>query len=181
MINSSQKIEWAEDNNYRKSFGRFATGVTVITTVTPEGKQIGLTANSFTSVSMDPPIVLWSLSCHSRYRMDYVNCEFFAIHILSSAQQFLAQRFCSKMEDRFEGLELIRGSGGIPLLPGCSAVIECRRGEVVTWGDHDVISGQVERHAYAWPERQEQYDPLAFLGGEYGNFTSQALLQRQQA
>ena len=165
-----ENIQWANDKEYRRTFGSFPTGVTVITAVTPEGKHVGLTANSFTSVSMDPPMVLWSLASNSKLREVYCKCSHFAIHILSSDQEDISRRFCSPVEDRFEGLEYTTGAGNVPLLSGCSAVIECKRGDVVTWGDHDVISGIVERHAYTDINEEPNKVPLAFLAGKYGSF-----------
>ena len=162
---SSAPVNWSEEHDYRKSFGRFPTGVTVITTCTPEGRPIGMTVNSFSSVSMDPPMILWSLQTSSKSRDFYRYAECFAVHILSAPQEDVSRVFCSRLEDRFEGLDWEKGAGGAPILKGCSAVIECKRGEVVTWGDHDVISGLVLRHAYT------DDAPLAFLAGRYGLFS----------
>lgn len=155
---------WSRAGDYRRSFGRFPSGVTVLTTVTPEGRPVGLTVNSFSSVSLEPPMVLWCLKENSRLRPAFRACSHFAIHMLSADQRDLSQRFCSPVEDRFEGLMFYAGAAGVPLLTGCASVIECRRSDIITWGDHDVICGEVERHHHCDKE------PLAFLAGRYGRF-----------
>src|SRR5436190_20260539 len=93
----------------RDAFGSFATGVTIVTTSGPAGADIGLTANSFSSVSLDPPMVLWSLARTSSSIDAFRNCAHFAVHILSSDQEALSARFASKCIDRFGGLALDRG------------------------------------------------------------------------
>ncbi|MDX9873263.1 MAG: flavin reductase family protein [Spongiibacteraceae bacterium] len=164
MTTSVDVINWSASDDYRRSFGCFPSGVTVVTTVTTDGKPVGLTINSFTSVSLSPPMILWCLKENSKLRDVFRHCSHFAVHVLGHDQQEISRRFCAPVEDRFAGLTWHRGTGDVPLLDGCSAVIECRRGEVVTWGDHDVINGVVERHGYCDKE------PLAFLAGSYGAF-----------
>src|SRR5258708_28113070 len=105
----------------RDAFGSFATGVTIVTTSGPSGADIGLTANSFSSVSLDPPMVLWSLARTSSSIDAFRNCAHFAVHILSADQEALSARFASKGIDRFAGVALDRGPDGMPMLPVCRA------------------------------------------------------------
>src|SRR5256884_859214 len=109
----------------RDAFGSFATGVTIVTTSGPGGADIGLTANSFSSVSLDPPMVLWSLARTSLSIDAFRNCAHFAVHILSADQEALSARFASKSIDRFGGLELDRGAEGITMLQESLDRLQC--------------------------------------------------------
>jgi 3-hydroxy-9,10-secoandrosta-1,3,5(10)-triene-9,17-dione monooxygenase reductase component len=145
----------------RTALGAFPTGVTIVTTRTRSGDDIGLTVNSFSSVSLDPPLVLWSLSARSASRSAFAEAEYFAIHVLSAQQQELASRFARKEIDRFAGLDIERGLGDTPLLQGCAARFTCRRAHEYAGGDHVIIIGEI-----ASLERFER-PPLAFHGGKY--------------
>lgn len=146
---------------FRTALGAFPTGVTIVTTHTEAGEDVGLTVNSFNSVSLDPPLVLWSLSANSSSRAAFTNADYFAIHILSAQQQELAARFARKDIDRFAGLEIARGQGQTPLIDGCSARFVCRRAHQYEGGDHIIIVGEVVA--------LERFDrpPLAFHSGKY--------------
>lgn len=146
---------------FRSALGSFPTGVTIITTHAPGGGDIGLTVNSFSSVSLDPPLVLWSLSARSGSRAAFTDAEYFVIHILSAQQQDLAARFARKDGDRFAGLELSRGPGGTPMIDGCAARFVCKRAHQYEGGDHIIIVGEVVAL-----ERFER-PALAFHGGKY--------------
>lgn len=145
----------------RAALGAFPTGVTIITTRTEAGEDIGLTANSFNSVSLDPPLVLWSLSAKSASRHAFERAEYFAIHILSAQQQDLASRFARKDVDRFAGVPVERGVGEVPLLSGCAARFTCKMAHQYQGGDHIIIVGEVAK--------LERFDApaLAFHGGKY--------------
>ena len=110
----------------RNALGSFATGVTVVTTRSADGQDIGRTANSFSSVSLDPPMILWSLARTSSSFDDFRQAGHFAVHILSAEQSDISGLFASKKEDKFEGLTVERGDGDIPLLKDCAARFECR-------------------------------------------------------
>lgn len=147
------------DRELRDALGRFATGVTVVTTEGPDG-PLGITANSFASVSLDPPLVLWSPARKSRRFPAFEAAAHFAVHVLSSAQRPLAERF-SGSEQGFEGLEAGRGIGGVPLLPGCTARFECRHAAGYDGGDHLIVVGEVLRI------EQADLPPLVFWRGGY--------------
>jgi flavin reductase (DIM6/NTAB) family NADH-FMN oxidoreductase RutF/DNA-binding IclR family transcriptional regulator len=145
----------------RNVFGSFVTGVTVITTVDAEGRDQGVTANSFSSVSLDPPLVLWSQARSARSFAAFQSAGHFIVNILSEHQRDLSQRFASPGQDKFQGLALQRRNGGLPALPGCCAYIECRKVANYPGGDHLVYLGEVlavERHGLR---------PLAFARGRY--------------
>jgi len=145
----------------RKALGSYTTGVTVITTRTSDGVTAGLTINSFASVSLDPPLVLWSLSLHSPSLPAFQNCSHYAINVLAQDQQALSQRFAATRTDKFAGLDFTLGAVGAPLLPGCCAWFECRNEAHHAGGDHLIFVGQVEGYA-----RSDQ-PPLVFQGGQY--------------
>lgn len=154
--------ESAADRNrsFRTALGAFATGVTVVTTRS-EGADVGLTANSFNSVSLDPPMVLWSLAKNSRSLPIFMAADYFAVHILASDQEALSARFSKSNPDKFAALQIERGLGDIPLLPECSARFQCRTAFRYEGGDHMIFVGQVETFDH-W-ERA----PLVFHRGGY--------------
>lgn len=145
----------------RNAFGMFATGVTIVTTCTPEGRPIGLTCNSFASVSLKPPLVLWSLSLYSPNLQAFLQAPCFAINILACDQYLLSRRFSSPVRDRFEGLAWTAGERGVPIIPGVAAHIECRNETRHYSGDHVILIGQVVRYAY------RNVEPLVFARGLY--------------
>lgn len=146
--------------SFRTALGAFATGVTVVTTRNAEA-DVGLTANSFNSVSLDPPMVLWSLAKTSRALPVFMSSNHFAVHILASDQQALSSRFSKSSADKFAGLELERGVGEVPLLPACSARFQCRTAFRYEGGDHIIFVGQVETFDHS------DKPPLVFHGGKY--------------
>lgn len=146
----------------RDAFGSFATGVTIVTTAGPGGVDIGLTANSFSSVSLDPPMVLWSLARTSLNMDAFRNSGHFAVHILSADQEALSSRFASKGIDRFEGLALDRGPDGVPLLPDCMARFTCKLAYQYEGGDHVIFVGEIVDFGHSARK------PLVFHGGKYG-------------
>lgn len=145
----------------RQAFGRFGTGVTVITTRTPSGARIGVTANSFNTVSLEPPIVLWSLSIKSPSLELYRAAGHFAVNVLALDQIDLSRRFSRPADDKFAGVEFSDGLRGVPVIAGCAATIECAVVNEHLVGDHVLFLGQVERYTY------EQAAPLLFLNGKY--------------
>lgn len=133
---------------FRAALGQFATGVTVVTTIGPQGQRIGLTANSFTSVSLDPPLVLWSLSKRSASLELFCNAGRFAINVLSSEQHELCRRFAQRMDgDRFEGVPLTPSQSGLPLIEGTLAAFECSTRAQYDAGDHIMFLGQVQHYS----------------------------------
>ena len=146
---------------FRRALGAFATGVTIVTTRDSAGQDIGLTANSFNSVSLNPPMVLWSLSRHSLSLPAFLAAEHFAVHVLAATQDDLAQRFATRGADKFAALTVERGPDDIPLLEGCAARFQCRTAYRYEGGDHVIFVGAVL--AFDQSERV----PLVFHGGEY--------------
>lgn len=146
--------------DFRDALARFATGITVVTTITPRGPQ-AITANSFASVSLDPPIVLWSIGRQSKRFAAFAECSHFAIHVLSSGQCDLSQRF-ARSGQGFDGLAYEFGEGGVPLLEGCLSRFECRRWSGHEGGDHLIVLGAVTAASIGDGE------PLVFFGGDYG-------------
>jgi 3-hydroxy-9,10-secoandrosta-1,3,5(10)-triene-9,17-dione monooxygenase reductase component len=129
--------------SFRRALGAFATGVTIVTTRNAAGQDVGLTANSFNSVSLDPPMILWSLARSSLSLPAFQENGCFAVHILSADQEDLSHRFAARGTEKFAGLHCARGQGGVPLLDGCSARFECRRAFVHDGGDHVIFVGEV--------------------------------------
>ena len=146
----------------RDALGQFATGVTVVTIMGPDG-PMGFTANSFSSLSLDPALVLWSLARSSQRFQPYAAAESFAIHILSRAQSDLPARF-SRGGAGFDGLDWQANAEGVPVLPGALARFDCRQHATHDGGDHLIIVGKVLRLA------REDGSPLVFAQGRFGGF-----------
>lgn len=147
---------------FRKALGSFTTGVTVVTTRGTEDNDVGLTANSFNSVSLDPPMVLWSLGKSARSLPHFRSSEYFAVHILAQGQEALSTRFASRGIDKFQELELTRGPGNIPLLEDSAARFICRTAYQYEGGDHIIFVGEVVEFSH------REKPPLLFHAGQYG-------------
>lgn len=147
--------------DFRKALGAFATGVTIVTTKDAEGAPIGVTASSFNSVSLDPPLVLWSLAKSSLSRAAFADSGHFAIHVLAESQDNISNRFARSGEAKFAGIEWSNGVLGSPLLDDYAAVFECRTKYQYEGGDHVILVGEVM--AYEARDRA----PLLFHGGSY--------------
>lgn len=132
-----------DPREFRKALGTFTTGVTIITTRGFHGEPIGITANSFNSVSLDPPMVLWSLAAASRSRPAFEAASLWAVHILAADQDSLSNRFAQSGTDKFTGLELAAGVGNLPLLSGCAARLQCKTAFKRQAGDHIIFVGEV--------------------------------------
>ena len=147
---------------FRSALGSFATGVTIVTARDSKGAPVGLTANSFNSVSLDPPMVLWSLSLNSGSLPVFRDAENWAVHILAADQQAMSDRFATPAIDKFAGLDLADGAEGAPLIEGCAARFGCRARFEYEGGDHAIFLGEVVDF-----DRREA-DPLIYHGGQYG-------------
>lgn len=150
-----------DPKRFRQALGAFATGVTIVTTVDAQGKDVGVTANSFNSVSLEPPMVLWSLARTSTNFDVFMQAEHFAVHVLASDQDALASRFSQRGVDRFAGLTPQRGIGGVALLGGCAARFECRTAFRYEGGDHVIFVGEVRNFEH-WDR-----EPLVFRRGRF--------------
>jgi flavin reductase (DIM6/NTAB) family NADH-FMN oxidoreductase RutF len=149
-------------DDFRAALAMFATGVTIVTARGPGGVPIGLTANSFNSVSIDPPLVLWSLSQLAGSMPSFARGSHYAINILAADQRALAERFATKHVERFEGVAFRPGASGVPLLDGAAAAFECFNRSRYQEGDHVIFVGEVEACT-----RREGAHPLIFHGGRY--------------
>lgn len=160
--------------DFRQALGCFPTGVTVVTCMSADG-PIGLTVNSFSALSLEPPLVLWTLKQSSPNRALFETAEWFAVNILAERQQDISVRFASKVADRFAGLRWRPGRRGAPLLEGCAACLECVRVASLEGGDHRIFVGRVEELA------KNDRRPLLFHAGQYrivGEVLESATLQR---
>lgn len=155
-----------DPRDFRNALGLFATGVTVITAADPDGKPVGLTCNSFASVSLNPPLVLWSLLLYSQSMSVFQNASHFAVNVLGASQQPLATQFASRTGDRFAGIAWSAGLGGAPLLADCVAQFQCRTADRYYGGDHVIFLGAVEDYSYSSDE------PLLFARGGFGRFVA---------
>lgn len=146
---------------FRRALGSFATGVTVITARSTDGRPVGLTANSFNSVSLDPPLVLWSLAKNALSRPAFEAATHWAVHVLAADQEALSARFARRGDDKFADLPLTNGIGSAPLLENCAARFQCRTAFRYDGGDHVIFVGEVLDF-----ERRETA-PLVFHAGRY--------------
>jgi flavin reductase (DIM6/NTAB) family NADH-FMN oxidoreductase RutF len=151
-----------EARHLRDCLGHFATGVTIVTACAPDGTLAGLTVNSFNSLSLDPPLVLWSLSLRSTSLSTFEAASHFAVSVLSSGQLDLARRFARAQANRFAGLTVRTGLGGAPLIDGAVAWFECECRSHQRAGDHVLFIGQVRRCA-----RDAGGQPLVFHKGHF--------------
>lgn len=149
----------------RDMLGQFATGVAIITTVDDGGALLGVTCNSFTSVSLDPPLILWSIAKTSLSGPAFTEGKAFAVNVLEANQEDLALRFAKTGADKFSGVAWHGGLEGVPLLEGCVAYMECRVDARYPGGDHEIILGAVERYV------NQALDPLLFHSGEFRRFS----------
>jgi len=150
-----------DSRELRNVLGCFGTGVTVVTTLDNDGQKVGLTANSFSSVSLDPPIVLWSLSKQSKSVNAFMESSRFVINVLSMEQLPLSKQFSQPLDDRFIGVSSSEGLGSLPVLNDCAANIECRAVSSQEVGDHILFLGQIERYNYL------EKETLLFCNGAY--------------
>jgi flavin reductase (DIM6/NTAB) family NADH-FMN oxidoreductase RutF len=153
-----------DPRDFRNALGTYATGVTIITAAGADGKPYGLTCNSFASVSLNPPLVLWSLVLYSSSLSVFQNASHFAVNVLGSSQQALANRFAKSSDDKFVGIDWTPGLGNAPLLADCVANFQCRAANRYYGGDHVIFLGAVEAYSY------NRNEPLLFARGGYGRF-----------
>lgn len=149
----------------RRAFGSFVTGVTVVTTLGPQGEPRGFTANSFTSVSLEPPLLLVCIARSASGYPVFTGADGFAVNILAEDQRVLSRGFAAKVPDRFAGVAWRPGPAGNPLLPGVSAWFDCRLERVVEAGDHALLLGRIEGFD------QAPATPLAYARGHYIGFS----------
>jgi flavin reductase (DIM6/NTAB) family NADH-FMN oxidoreductase RutF len=148
------------ERQFRDALAQFATGVTIITARAPHG-FVGFTANSFNSVSLDPPLVIWSLARRSRSLGVFEGAERYAVNVLAHDQVELARRFSHPHTDRFAGVPFRLDEAGAPLIEGCAAWLECRHHALHPAGDHMLFIGEVLASAH------RHVPPLLWHGSRY--------------
>ena len=145
----------------RDTLGQFATGVTVVTTLDAAGQPVGMTVNSFNSVSLDPALILWSIDRSSLSYSAFTENEYFAVHVLKGDQQHVSNLFAGRGADKFGQVKWHQGVGGTPQLDDCAALFHCRRIQNIEGGDHTILLGEVLEFSAAGGE------PLVFHRGRY--------------
>jgi flavin-dependent trigonelline monooxygenase, reductase component len=145
----------------RRALGSFLTGVTIVTALDMAGQPRGITANSFTSVSLDPPLVLVCVDRSAASYRTFLNCRGFAVHILATDQRELSATFAGKSAAKFDGLRTRVGRGGAPVLPRCAAWLDCRTERQIIMGDHVLVIGEVLEFGVA------EHRPLGYHQGKY--------------
>jgi flavin reductase (DIM6/NTAB) family NADH-FMN oxidoreductase RutF len=159
---ATQRADAVDPLLLRRAFGSFATGITIVTTTDDDGQPVGLTANSFTSVSLDPPLVLFCLDRKSSNLQRFQRSAAFGINVLSSDQQELSTRFVKRGEDRFNGVSWALRETGVPVIEGAAATFECEAHTSFDGGDHLVLIGRVRRFDF-----DAERDPLLYFQGRY--------------
>lgn len=147
---------------FRSALSRFASGVTVLTTHTVDGRDLGMTASAFASVSLTPPLVLVCVDHGATMASPLQEATHLAVHILRAGQDDLSRRFAGEESDRFAGLAVTRGAGNLPLLEGALARLECRITERHPAGDHCIIVAEV------LAADVDEGEPLLYFRGQYG-------------
>lgn len=127
----------------RKTLGKYSTGVTVVTSIDSNGNPIGMTVNSFTSVSLEPALVLWCIDKKQPSYNSFMNAEGYAVNILSKAQNDLCYRFASQIDDKFENINWKRSENGFPIIENCLAWFDCKKWNYYSGGDHQILVGEV--------------------------------------
>ncbi|WP_221801621.1 flavin reductase family protein [Oceanobacter mangrovi] len=152
-----------DNQQLRQALGQFATGVTIVTTNTPQGEPVGVTVSSFNSVSLEPPLVLWSIAKSAYSCEAFEAASHFAVHVLGAEQQPLSDRFARSSSDKFAGIELQQGINRLPLLTDCAARFQCAVEYCYEGGDHLIFVGRVMKLDLA----EQPADPLLFYRSRY--------------
>ena len=161
-IDGPSPVEEDRARAFRQALGRFPTGVAFVAARTPDGEMAGMLINSFTSVSLAPPMVLWCLGLTASSRPVFSAAPTFAVSILSEDQKALLADLSRPLSRRLHGVPIRTGLGGAPVIEDAAAVFECTVATVTRAGDHEVYLGQVEHFA------RGDVEPLAYLAGRYG-------------
>ena len=152
--------------DFRKTLGQFATGVTIVTTLDLEQEPVGITCSSFNSLSMDPPLILWSLAKTAFSLPAFEASKYFNVHILCSDQDQLSNNFAKASTDKFKHVKYKKGLGDTPVLEKYAALFECKTKYKYEGGDHIIFVGEVISFTH------EETKPLVFHGGSYAGLDS---------
>ncbi|MCH7315638.1 MULTISPECIES: p-hydroxyphenylacetate 3-hydroxylase reductase component [unclassified Acinetobacter] len=176
MMNSLKTMDeiTIDPMKFRRALGNFATGVTIMTAQNEQGEKVGVTANSFNSVSLDPPLILWSIDKNSSSFPVFEQASHFAVNILSGSQIDLSNKFSRRNIDKYEGTNYREGAGSAPMLENCSAVFECERHQIIEGGDHWIIVGKVVNF------HDQGRSPLVYHQGAYSGVIPHPLLQLKE-
>jgi 3-hydroxy-9,10-secoandrosta-1,3,5(10)-triene-9,17-dione monooxygenase reductase component len=150
-----------DSREFRNALATFTTGVTIVTAKAPDGTRVGVTANSFNSLSLNPPMILWSLAKNARSLAAFEAASYWAVHILAANQDDLSTRFAKSGGDKFVGLETETGIGDAPLLKNCTSRLQCKTAFRYEGGDHVIFVGEVIAFD------RNDVPPLVFHGGQY--------------
>ncbi|MCL6599478.1 MAG: flavin reductase family protein [Alicyclobacillus macrosporangiidus] len=150
-----------DSRTFRNIAGTFATGVTVVTTRRADGRPVGMTVNSFTSLSLNPPLVLVTIAKNASLFDDFVGAEGFVVNILSAAQEWVSRQFAAKGVDRFAGVDFSKGITGLPVLAEVLGYFECETVQRYEGGDHVILVGEVQHGDFTAGR------PLLFFMGKY--------------
>jgi flavin reductase (DIM6/NTAB) family NADH-FMN oxidoreductase RutF len=150
-----------DSRDFRNALGMFATGVTIITARRRSGETLGVTINSFSSVSLDPPLILWSQSVLAPSLSAFQDASHFIVNVLAEGQRTLAERFCKPQRDRFADVDCVLGAHDVPMILGCAAYFECQNVFRYYGGDHLIFVGRVQKYSYS------NMPPLIFCRGKY--------------
>lgn len=163
IMEPETNVNLFDSRAFRQALGHFPTGVAIVTTRTPEGRPVGLTINSFSSLSLEPPLIIWSLVNHSPSLSVFENCNYFAINVISQSQTEAALGFAnSKVEDKFALVSHVDGEEGVPLIDDCVATFVCENYRQHEGGDHTLFIGRVVRHSTI-----TEHEPAVFHRGKF--------------
>ena len=151
-----------DSREFRDALGRFATGVCVITAYAQNGSPFGMTVNSFASLSLDPPLVLWSIQNNSECLAEFESAESFAVNVLDASQESLSNRYAEKGDHVLDVADYRKGEAGLPLIDGSVTAFECQKEQILDGGDHKIIIGRVVAMCDA-----SSGNPLLFYCGKY--------------
>ncbi len=151
-----------DSETVRKAFGHFATGVTIVTAIDNEGKSVGMTASSFNSVSLDPPMVLWSAGAQASEFEVFSKCRKFAVHVLSATQVELSNRFATPGIEKFDGIDWQMSLQQLPVIAGCPLCLQCETVDRHDAGDHKILIGRV-----IGVDINSDDPPLLYYGSSY--------------
>jgi flavin reductase (DIM6/NTAB) family NADH-FMN oxidoreductase RutF len=143
IAENSFKTSPLKTREFRDALGAFSTGITIVTALGPRGEKVGMTVNSFSSVSLEPALILWSIDRNASCYSEFIACNHYAVHILSAEQKTLSNLFSSRDNDQFSGLVCDKGIADLPLLPDYSACFQCAAEHQYDGGDHVILVGRV--------------------------------------
>jgi 3-hydroxy-9,10-secoandrosta-1,3,5(10)-triene-9,17-dione monooxygenase reductase component len=158
-------VQTKDPREFRNALGQFTTGVTVVTALDADGNPVGMTANSFSSVSLEPMLILWSIAKSCSSFAAFNQADHFTIHVLHAEQQVISNQFAAKGGDRFAGVEYASGHGGVPILTDYCARFECTTEHRYEGGDHIILVGRVEQYDH------KSKNPLIFHAGRYADLS----------